>query len=58
VFAVGAALEAGASNLAIFIAGRTVVGLGEGLFLSTLVVYACLSYSPSPAFAACFRSYG
>jgi MFS family permease len=37
-FAVGAALEAGASNLAMVIAGRSIVGIGEGLFLSTLVV--------------------
>ena len=38
-FALGAALEAGASNLGMIIAGRLVVGVGEGLFLSTLVVY-------------------
>ena len=38
VFAVGAALEASASTLGMFIAGRCVVGIGEGLFLSTLVV--------------------
>ena len=39
VFAFGAALEAGAVNLAMLISGRLVVGTGEGLFLSTLVVY-------------------
>lgn len=38
VFAVGAALEAGAVTLSMFIGGRLVVGIGEGLFLSTLVV--------------------
>ncbi len=38
VFAIGAALEASASNLGMLIAGRCVVGIGEGLFLSTLVV--------------------
>ena len=38
VFAVGAALEAAATTLAMFIAGRIIVGVGEGLFLSTLVV--------------------
>jgi MFS family permease len=37
-FALGAALEAGASNLGMLIAGRLIVGVGEGLFLSTLVV--------------------
>lgn len=39
VFALGAALEAGATNLAMLITGRLIVGVGEGLFLSTLVVY-------------------
>ena len=38
VFAVGAGLEAGSQSLGILIAGRGVVGMGEGLFLSTLVV--------------------
>lgn len=37
-FAIGAALEASAINLGMLIAGRCVVGIGEGLFLSTLVV--------------------
>jgi MFS family permease len=39
-FSIGAAVEAGASNLGMFIAGRCIVGVGEGLFLSTLIVYA------------------
>lgn len=38
VFAIGAALEAAATSLAMFVIGRVVVGIGEGLFLSTLVV--------------------
>ena len=38
-FALGAALESGAVNLTMFIVGRLIVGIGEGLFLSTLVVY-------------------
>lgn len=38
VFALGAALEAAATNLTMFVAGRVIVGAGEGLFLSTLVV--------------------
>lgn len=37
-FTVGAALESSAVNLGMFIAGRCVVGIGEGLFLSTLIV--------------------
>ncbi|KAI9847192.1 MAG: hypothetical protein M1837_003055 [Sclerophora amabilis] len=40
-FAIGAALEASASKLVMFIAGRCVVGIGEGAFLSTLLVYIC-----------------
>ena len=38
VFALGAALEAAAVNLIVFIVGRLIVGVGEGLFLSTLIV--------------------
>ena len=38
VFTVGAALEAGATNLGMLILGRLVVGAGEGFYLSTLVV--------------------
>lgn len=38
LFAIGAALEASAVNLGMFIAGRCIVGAGEGLFLSTMVV--------------------
>lgn len=38
VFGIGAALEASASNIGMLIAGRLIVGIGEGLFLSTLVV--------------------
>ncbi|KAG7005746.1 nonribosomal peptide synthase atnA [Physcia stellaris] len=39
LFAMGAAVEAAAVHLGMFIAGRCVVGFGEGMFLSTLVVY-------------------
>ncbi|KAL3451865.1 putative transporter [Aspergillus insuetus] len=46
VFALGATLEASARRLPVFILGRLVVGTGEGLFLSTLVVYIC-EISPS-----------
>lgn len=39
VFGVGAAIEAGSVHLAMFIVGRVVKGLGEGLFLSAVFVY-------------------
>lgn len=38
VFGLGCALEAGSVKLAMLIAGRLVTGLGEGLYLSGLVV--------------------
>lgn len=38
IFALGAALEAGAATIAMFVAGRVVEGIGEGLYLGTLVV--------------------
>lgn len=41
VFGVGAAIEAAANNLGAFIAGRVITGIGEGFFLSVLVVYIC-----------------
>ncbi|KAE8151904.1 hypothetical protein BDV25DRAFT_171028 [Aspergillus avenaceus] len=41
IFGVGAAIEAGAVHLAMFIVGRVIEGLGEGLYLGTLVVYIC-----------------
>ncbi|KAH8649320.1 sugar transport protein [Xylariales sp. PMI_506] len=39
IFALGAGLEAGSYRLGMFIAGRLVKGVGEGLFLSTVYVY-------------------
>lgn len=39
IFALGAALEAAAVHIAMFIVGRCVEGIGEGLYLGTLVVY-------------------
>lgn len=39
IFGLGATLEAGALHLAMFIVGRVVEGIGEGLYLGTLVVY-------------------
>ncbi|KAL5342906.1 general substrate transporter [Aspergillus crustosus] len=41
IFGIGAAMEAGAAHLAMFIVGRCIEGLGEGLYLGTLVVYIC-----------------
>lgn len=41
IFGIGAAIEAGAVSLGMFIAGRVVEGLGEGLFLGNLVVLIC-----------------
>jgi DNA-directed RNA polymerase III subunit RPC2 len=38
VFGLGTALEAGAVNIAMFIVGRCIEGIGEGLYLGTLVV--------------------
>lgn len=38
IFGLSAALEGGAVNLAMFVAGRCIEGFGEGLYLGTLVV--------------------
>ena len=38
IFGTGAALEAGAVTLSMFVIGRCIEGLGEGLYLGTLVV--------------------
>ncbi|KAH7064512.1 putative MFS sugar transporter [Macrophomina phaseolina] len=41
IFGIGAAIEAAANSLGAFIAGRVITGIGEGFFLSVLVVYIC-----------------
>ncbi|ORY12884.1 general substrate transporter [Clohesyomyces aquaticus] len=41
IFAVGAAIEAGSVHIGMFVAGRVIEGVGEGLYLGTLVVYVC-----------------
>ncbi|PVH95298.1 putative MFS sugar transporter [Periconia macrospinosa] len=41
IFSVGAAIQAAASHLGMFVAGRAVEGVGEGFFLGALVVYIC-----------------
>jgi DNA-directed RNA polymerase III subunit RPC2 len=38
IFSVGAAIQAGAVHLAMFVVGRCIEGLGEGFFLGNLVV--------------------
>jgi DNA-directed RNA polymerase III subunit RPC2 len=39
IFAIGAALEAAAVHVAMFVVGRCIEGIGECLYLGTLVVY-------------------
>ncbi|KFZ09424.1 hypothetical protein V502_08758 [Pseudogymnoascus sp. VKM F-4520 (FW-2644)] len=39
IFGVGAAFEAGATHIAMFVVGRGLAGVGEGFFLSTISVY-------------------
>jgi sugar porter (SP) family MFS transporter len=41
IFGIGAAIEASAQSLGMFIAGRVIAGFGEGLFLGNLAVYIC-----------------
>ncbi|KAH8589609.1 general substrate transporter [Bisporella sp. PMI_857] len=41
IFALGAALEAASVHIAMFILGRVVEGIGEGLYLGTLIAYIC-----------------
>ncbi|KAF2716209.1 general substrate transporter [Polychaeton citri CBS 116435] len=41
LFTLGTALEAGSNGLAMLFIGRIITGAGEGLFLSTILVYIC-----------------
>ena len=41
IFGLGSAIEAGSVHIAMFIVGRIVIGIGNGLSLSTVVVYIC-----------------
>ena len=41
IFGLGAAIEAGSIHIAMFIVGRIIIGIGNGLSLSTIVVYIC-----------------
>lgn len=47
VFGLGAAIEAGSIHIAMFIVGRIIVGISNGLSLSTVVVYICELAPPS-----------
>lgn len=41
IFGIGAALEGASMHIGMFIVGRVIEGIGEGLYLGTLVVYIC-----------------
>jgi len=41
IFALGAAMEAASVHIAMFIVGRVVEGLGEGIYFGTLISYVC-----------------
>ncbi|KAK3321358.1 general substrate transporter [Cercophora scortea] len=41
IFAIGATMEGAAIHIAMFVVGRIIEGIGEGLYLGTLVVYIC-----------------
>ncbi|KAL9048285.1 MAG: hypothetical protein Q9162_007794, partial [Coniocarpon cinnabarinum] len=41
IFAIGTTIETAAVRLAMLLVGRVITGIGQGLFLSTLVVYVC-----------------
>lgn len=41
IFALGAALEAASVHIAMFVVGRVVEGIGEGLYLGTIITYIC-----------------
>ncbi|KFY86567.1 hypothetical protein V500_07547 [Pseudogymnoascus sp. VKM F-4518 (FW-2643)] len=47
LFCLGAAIEASAMTLGMFISGRCIAGLGQGTNFSTLVVYICEISPPS-----------
>lgn len=39
IFGLGAAIEAASVHIGMFVVGRVIAGVGEGLYLGTLVVY-------------------
>lgn len=38
IFSIGAAIEAGAVHISMFVVGRIIEGIGEGLYLGTMLV--------------------
>ncbi|KAF2462449.1 putative transporter [Lineolata rhizophorae] len=47
IFGIGAAMEGAAVQIAMFVVGRIIEGIGEGLYLGTLIVYICEISPPS-----------
>ncbi|KAF2460980.1 general substrate transporter, partial [Lineolata rhizophorae] len=47
IFGTGAALQAGATSIGMFIAARVIEGIGEGLYFGTLTIYICEISPPS-----------
>jgi MFS family permease len=41
IFAIGSVIECASFALPMLIVGRCIAGVGEGLFLSTIIVYVC-----------------
>ncbi|KAK6085738.1 MFS sugar transporter (H(+)-myo-inositol Co-transporter) [Seiridium cupressi] len=41
IFAVGSAIQAASVNIAMFIVGRVIEGIGEGLYVGPMIVYIC-----------------
>jgi sugar porter (SP) family MFS transporter len=41
IFGIGATLECASFQLGLFITGRVIAGIGEGIFLGNLIVYVC-----------------
>ncbi|KAK6087403.1 MFS sugar transporter (H(+)-myo-inositol Co-transporter) [Seiridium cupressi] len=41
IFGIGAALEAASVHIAMFVVGRVVEGVGEGVYLGTIITYIC-----------------
>ena len=41
IFALGAALEAASVHIAMFVVGRVIEGIGEGIYLGTIITYIC-----------------
>jgi DNA-directed RNA polymerase III subunit RPC2 len=53
IFKLGAALEAGAVHVSMFVLGRCIEGMGEALYLGTLVVYVGTVMLNARSFSDC-----